>query len=351
MEDFFDINMGLRSRFPLWTNFEDYSPDELLEIAIKIIEANGFKLSKNAYSALKKSFVDIYENADAQSGNGRMVRNYVENLIRNQSIRIAEENTSVYEMNLITTKDIEKVNIAEYDNNFDLEKKLKPLIANETAKAFLRSQYKLIKVKEARKKLGIGSDLNKFNHMIFTGEKGTGKKTVLNILSEMLYSMGIIKAKKIVVMHKTELSDLIDQPGGIEDVIHKCLGKLVFIEHWDLSINEEKERKVTTELIKFIDKNKNRTSIILSGKRSSMKDLILADPALSYRFPIWVDFEDYNKKQIFNIALNLLKEKGYFLDQEAEKGLGRAITEIDNSQGLTLKNGLMIEQYLDHLIR
>lgn len=52
--------------------------------------------------------IDVYENSDAQSGNGRMVRNYVENLIRNQSIRIAENDISVYEMNLITTRDIEK---------------------------------------------------------------------------------------------------------------------------------------------------------------------------------------------------------------------------------------------------
>jgi len=351
MEDFFDINMGLRSRFPLWTNFEDYNPNELLEIAIKIIEANGFKLSKNAYVALKKSFVDIYEKADAQSGNGRMVRNYVENLIRNQSIRIAKENISVYEMNLITLKDIEQINIAEYDNNFDLEKELKALVGNETAKTFLRDEYKLIKVKEIRRKLGTGSDLNKYNHMIFTGEKGTGKKTILNIFSAMLYSMGIIKAKRIVEMNKSELVAILDNNGGIEDFLNKCIGKVVFIDHWDLTIKEEKESKVVSELIKFIDKNKNKTPIILSGKKLGMRNLVLPNPALNYRFPIWVDFEDYDKNELFEMASNLLKEKGYLLNQKAEKELSYAITEIDNTGGIELKNGFMVQQYLDHLIR
>ena len=121
MENFFDVNIGLRSRFPLWTNFEDYNPNELLEMSIKLIESKGFKLSKNAYISLRKSFEDIYEESDSQSGNGRMVRNYVESLIRNQSIRIAEEDISVYEMNLITAKDIEKINVLEYENTFDLE--------------------------------------------------------------------------------------------------------------------------------------------------------------------------------------------------------------------------------------
>lgn len=46
MENFFDVNIGLRSRFPLWTNFEDYNPNELLEMAIRLMESKGFKLSK-----------------------------------------------------------------------------------------------------------------------------------------------------------------------------------------------------------------------------------------------------------------------------------------------------------------
>ena len=67
-----------------------------------------------------------------------MVRNYVEQLIRNQSIRIAESDISVYEMNLINTKDIKAMNAIKYDNHFDLEKKLNDLIGNEELKDFLR---------------------------------------------------------------------------------------------------------------------------------------------------------------------------------------------------------------------
>ncbi|MEN2257290.1 hypothetical protein AAIB48_05800 [Paraclostridium benzoelyticum] len=106
---------------------------------------------QNAYTALKTSFEAIYEEADSQSGNGRMVRNYVESLIRNQSIRIAEEDISVYEMNLITVKDIEKINMSDYENTFDLEEKLSNLKGNCKAKDFLRSQYKLMKIEEKEK--------------------------------------------------------------------------------------------------------------------------------------------------------------------------------------------------------
>jgi replication-associated recombination protein RarA len=351
MEDFFDINVGLRSRFPLWTNFEDYNPEELLEIGVKIIEGSGFVLSQNAFISLQKSFVEIYENADAQSGNGRMVRNYIETIIRNQSIRIAKENISVYEMNLIISKDIESVSIIEYDAIFDLEEKLKVLIGNETAKAFLRDQYKLLRIKEKRKRMGMGNDLTPYNQMIFTGEKGTGKKTILNILSQMLYELGTIKAKKIIQMDKKELLELAHEKGSLEDALNRYLGKVIFIDNWDMEIDFDKEDKFITQLTKFIDKNKSRICIILSGKKNTMKKSILSNAALSYRFPVWVDFEDYTPEELFYIGISLLKEKGYFLSKVTEQTFKSTIFEIYHTHGIQLKNGLLIEQYLDHLIR
>lgn len=352
MENFFDVNIGLRSRFPLWTKFEDYNPNELLEMAIKLIEAKGFKLSKNAYVELKKSFVEIYESADSQSGNGRMVRNYVEQLIRNQSIRIAENDISVYEMNLINTKDIKAMNKIKYNNNFNLEEKLKALIGNNELKEFLRGQYKLMKVREKRKKLGFKVDLNKYMNMVFTGESGTGKKTVLNIYSEMLYSMGIIKAKNIVQIDKYEFMAMINSGMKVEDILNKHLGKVLYIDKWNTFFGEERYNEIVSDLIKFIDNNNNRIIIVLGGIRGEMRELILSSEGLNYRFPIWCDFGNYNERELYNIALSTLLKKDFILDCEGEEALEESILEMQKKIGeLSLKNGLMIKQFLDNLIR
>lgn len=351
MEDFFDVNIGLRSRFPLWTNFEDYNPNELLEMAIKIMESKGFKLSKNANVALKKSFVDIYENSDAQSGNGRMVRNYVEKLIRNQSIRIAEEDISVYEMNLITTKDIEKIKVSEYDNNFDLEKKLKNLVGNDKAKTFLRNQYKLIKAKEKRKKFGIDTDINKYMNIVFTGEIGSGKKTVVSILSEMFYSMGLVKSKSIVEIDNTEIISMMNKDIEIDDILNKFLGKVLFIDKAHLILKENKCSEIISSLIKFIDKSNNKVIVVLSGEKDSMRELLLTNPSLNYRFPTYLDFENYDENDLVNIAFNTLKNKGFSLEKEEEEVLNQVIQDMYRKQNLGLKNGLMIKQFLDNLIR
>ena len=351
MEDFFDVNIGLRSRFPLWTNFEDYKPDELSEMAIKLLESKGFKLSKNGYTSLKKSFVDIYENADIQSGNGRLVRNYVENLIRSQSIRIAESDISVYEMNLITTKDIDNINEFTSANDFNLEEKLKKIAANERAKDFLRNQYKIIKTKEKREKLGIKSQLSKYSNMVFTGNSGTGKKTTLKILSSMYYNVGLIKSKNIVEMDEIEITSLLDGGVQMEDILKDYLGKMVLIDKAHLFIDKYNKNEMISSLIKFIDKNNNKIIIVLCGEKEGMRELVLSNPSLSCRFPIWLDFQDYNKDELFEIAINLINYRGYEINQDGEEELRKSIVDLSNISDLSVKNALMITKFLDKVVR
>ena len=352
MDSFFDVNAGLRSRFPLWTKFEDYNPNELFEMSLKLIEAKGFRLSKNANLELKNSLVEVYENSDAQSGNGRMVRNYVERLIRNQSIRISESDISVYEMNLINVKDIEKMNSIKHDEDFNLEEKLNNLVGNDNLKDFLRNQYKIMRIKGKRKKLGMEVEIIQYMNMIFTGDSGTGKKTALKILSEMFYNMGITKSKNIVELDRFEFMAMINEKMKVEDILNKYVGKILFIDKWNEFESDIRYNEIVTDIIKFIDKNNNRTIIVLGGNKGKMRETILNNEGLNYRFPTWIDFGSYNEKELYNIAITTLLNKGFYLENNVEQSLETAIGDIQKSNNeLTLKNGLMIKKFLDNLIR
>ncbi|NFI54998.1 AAA family ATPase [Clostridium botulinum] len=352
MEDFFDVNIGLKSRFPLWTKFEDYNANELFAMSLKLIESNGFKLSKNAHTSLRKSLVDIYENSDSSSGNGRMIRNYVEQLIRNQSIRIVENDISIYEMNLITTVDIDKMKEIKYLGEFDLEHKLESLVENDYIKEFLRNQYKVLKIQEKRKRMGFQSDINKYTNMIVTGECGTGKKTLLTILSEMYYVMGITKSKNFIEINSYELIEMFNQNFKIEDILNKYLDKVVYISRWDKVFKYNNYSEIVSQLIKFIDNNTNRSIIVLGGSKSKMKEIILTDEGLNYRFTLWVNFDSYNESELFNIALTSINKNGFIIKEDAIIELEKIIGEIQKvSNEVALKNGLMVKQYLDILIR
>lgn len=88
MHKFLDSNPGLRSRFNRFFEFEDYTPDELLQILELTASKEGYKLSDDAITYSKKYFEDYYNNRDEHYANGRDVRNYFEKALMSQANRI-----------------------------------------------------------------------------------------------------------------------------------------------------------------------------------------------------------------------------------------------------------------------
>ncbi|WP_270182068.1 stage V sporulation protein K [Alkalihalobacillus sp. CinArs1] len=88
MDNFLSLNPGLPSRFPLVIDFPDYSNDELLEIARKMVTERQYRFSKEAEWKLKKSFIMKRIDETGAFSNGRFVRNIIEKAIRKQAVRL-----------------------------------------------------------------------------------------------------------------------------------------------------------------------------------------------------------------------------------------------------------------------
>jgi SpoVK/Ycf46/Vps4 family AAA+-type ATPase len=89
METFLKANPGLASRFDKMLRFEDYSPDELLEIALYMFRQESYKVAEDAREYLGRYLAFLYLHRDKYFGNARVVRQVVLEVIKNQNLRIS----------------------------------------------------------------------------------------------------------------------------------------------------------------------------------------------------------------------------------------------------------------------
>lgn len=93
MEAFLKANPGLSSRFDKILKFEDYLPDDLFSIAMKMFSDMGVVVSQEAQEHLDKYLRFLYRYRDKYFGNARAVRQLVTEAIQNLNLRLAALNS------------------------------------------------------------------------------------------------------------------------------------------------------------------------------------------------------------------------------------------------------------------
>ena len=112
MNEFLQSNPGLRSRFNKFINFEDYSPDELIEMLDMRCRKNAFVLSEESQVYARAFFEKRCKTKGADFANGRDVRNFFEKAYLNMSNRLAmEEKPSEEDLSMIILDDLKGISI------------------------------------------------------------------------------------------------------------------------------------------------------------------------------------------------------------------------------------------------
>ncbi len=314
MNEFLKANSGLESRFPLKIDFPDYSAAEMFEIGKQMIATRGFVLETSAEEVFEEEIVRLKRYATASSGNGRMVRNFIEDIIRRQSARIAAEDVSNEDLILILSVDVcpETTNT----NEFDIEKELSKVIGLESVKKYIRSLNAWLKLQTERKKAGLKTDNTQTMHMIFAGNPGTGKTMMARTIADLLYNMNVLQSNQFI---ETDRSGLVAGYIGqtaikTRQVIETALGGVLFIdEAYALAQGGENDfgREAIDTLVKMMDDNRDRLVVILAGYSKEMKDFLNKNAGLRSRFANIIEFPDYSTDELMKIAEGMYAEQGY----------------------------------------
>ena len=320
MENFLNINSGLRSRFNYYISFPDYTADELLKIAEVIIESKGYKIDP----ACKKLLLDFFENQQIpgknDSGNGRLVRNTVEKAITNHSQRLSELQDKEKISSQMTILNAEDFDFGKKEI-FDLENELDNIIGLENVKQLIRNIDLQLRVNMQRKAAGFKTSSQQSLNMVFIGNPGTGKTHVARTVARMLKELGFLKRGQFI---ETDRSGLVSEYVGktaqkTKELFNSALGGVLFIdEAYSLSSANAFDKEALDTLIKLIEDHAGSIVVILAGYKKEMRDFMKNNPGLQSRFNIIMDFPDYSIDELYSILNLQAKSRGFFIDPSAE---------------------------------
>ncbi len=101
-----ESNPGLQSRLSSIITFDDYSHDELVEIAIRLAFTRGYSLSEDAQLKIRDIATQMLAAPDEHFGNGREMRTLLESAIMRQAKRLIDtanrENSPITPESLIS---------------------------------------------------------------------------------------------------------------------------------------------------------------------------------------------------------------------------------------------------------
>jgi len=265
--------------------------------------------------------------------------NLKENFNINES-RVKSSIDDIMEMGL-KNEDLEKPKIDENINREELKdsegrksgsleealSKLDSLIGLDNVKIEIKRIVQLVKYENNRANvLGIEKSSNQSYHFAFLGNPGTGKTTVARLIGDIFYYLGILEKGQLVeVDRSTIVGRFIGETAKLtKKAIDNSMGGILFIdEAYSLAKGGEGSNDYGAEaietLLKGMEDNRDKFTVILAGYTKEMKNLIKLNPGLKSRINLDIEFEDYKEYELVEIAKSMANKDYYKFNEAGEK--------------------------------
>ena len=205
-----------------------------------------------------------------------------------------------------------------------LDKLDSELVGLLPVKTRIREIAALLLVDRLRKQFELSSETPTL-HMCFTGNPGTGKTTVAVRMGEILKRLGYVREGHLVTVTR---DDLVGQYIGhtapkTKEVIKKAMGGVLFIDEAYYLYKPENERDYGQEsveiLLQVMENNRDDLVVILAGYKDKMDRFFQSNPGMRSRVAHHIDFPDYRRDELSEIAHLMLAEQNYRFSPEAEQ--------------------------------
>lgn len=268
----------------------------------------------------------------------------------------AIKDLSAVALERVTGQEVARYEMSEEEMRHDLDVALcalKKLIGLSEVKTRIERQLNTVRAYGSEKGPG---------HFIFTGNPGTGKTEVARLMGRIFKAMGLLKKGHLVECKKADL--VAEHVGGSAIKTRKkceeALDGVLFVDEAYLLVNTEPtgnrfasafDEEAYTEIMTFMDNNRDRVCVIFAGYRDKMRIFREANPGMPGRIgeDKIISFPDYTAEELFEIFALFAgtDDDGFALSAEFAREIRTVITQMVKNKTETFSNAREMRTLFD----
>ena len=341
MKAMLEANPGMKSRFPYIFHFNDYTPEQLMQIGKKVLVEEHYEMTPEAERKLAKYIIYEYDHKDEHFGNGR----FITRLITTQIIPSLSRRLLMKPVDEISMEEMMTIEECDIPDVVTLEKK--PREMDETILTeSLERLNNLTGLQNAKQALNDFVAISRLRHLQgslkinpqnfcwdFIGKTGTGKSTVAEILGKLFFGLGILKRGHTVSVNADELTGD-DSYRVLERVIKEAKDGLLFLD-----MDAPNAKNVNFAHLRMWIFNKLRelhqTTALVFAQVKASEDMIAQNLAVNgiASYSNTIVFNDFTISELTEILAFLLKSEFHLdVESDAKHKIQQYIKSIKDSE-------------------
>lgn len=348
-----DMLPDLKKVFTKHLYFEDYTPEELMDIARNKLKKLQYRFTPAAEEKFYRQLQEACVCKDENFENGHYIDEKLEEAARQMAKRLMSQSRNEYNKEQLMSIDADDIVLPEAgDPNKSMEK-LNAMVGLGKLKQSIAQHLNYVYFIRERQKHGFADVLPPLN-MIFCGNPGTGKTTVVKMMGEIYHAVGVLTRPNVVVQDGRSLAvETAVPPVQIAGALAEMsLGGILYINQVDVLLQTEYGKVVLEMLLGNLSTEECDNRVVVLGcYPDKVEQLLQTYPGLEEYFPYRFDFTDYTPDELLKIAENKLKAKNYGFHPKAREAFGELIRKAYENRNKNFGNVLLVEKIVDLAIR